>query len=255
MNPLILPKPEDDAARMRRLTRRSFIVGGVAGAGALGAFAWLKTRTPEQGIVWPLRDVHKFNEQVGRGLFSGGKLAPEFPIALAGEPRNNGWIGYDEFQPKAKDWVITVTQPGRANKSIPLAEIQKLERVDSIIEFKCVEGWSQISHWSGFRLKDFFTKFDLLPPAGSKLKFVQLTTADGLYQSALDLPSALHPQTLLVDRFAGEPLSVGHGAPIRLIIPVKYGIKNIKWLAGIEFSEERPTDYWTQRGYDWYAGL
>lgn len=69
------------------------------------------------------------------------------------------------------------------------------------------------------------------------------------------MPSALHPQTLLAYEMNGKPLEAGHGAPLRLAIPVKYGIKNIKRIGSIEYTDERPKDYWAERGYDWYAGL
>jgi DMSO/TMAO reductase YedYZ molybdopterin-dependent catalytic subunit len=52
----------------------------------------------------------------------------------------------------------------------------------------------------------------------------------------------------------GKPLTAEHGAPLRLAIPVKYGIKNIKNIGKIKFTDERPRDYWAERGYDWYAG-
>ena len=51
------------------------------------------------------------------------------------------------------------------------------------------------------------------------------------------------------------PLELAHGAPLRLVIPVKYGIKNIKWVGTIRFSDERPRDFWARQGYDWYAGF
>jgi DMSO/TMAO reductase YedYZ molybdopterin-dependent catalytic subunit len=51
-----------------------------------------------------------------------------------------------------------------------------------------------------------------------------------------------------------QPLTSEHGAPLRLVIPVKYGIKYIKWIGTIRFTDERPADYWAERGYDWYAG-
>jgi len=53
----------------------------------------------------------------------------------------------------------------------------------------------------------------------------------------------------------GAPLTSEHGAPLQLVIPVKYGIKNIKRIGSIRFTAERPTDYWAERGYDWFAGL
>ena len=65
----------------------------------------------------------------------------------------------------------------------------------------------------------------------------------------------MHPQTLLAFEMNGENLRLKNGAPLRLVIPVKYGIKNIKRIGKIFFSDQRPPDYWAEQGYDWYAGL
>ena len=65
----------------------------------------------------------------------------------------------------------------------------------------------------------------------------------------------MHSQTLLCYEMNGAPLSMEHGAPLRLTIPVKYGIKNIKRIGRITYSAERPRDYWAEEGYDWYAGM
>jgi len=69
------------------------------------------------------------------------------------------------------------------------------------------------------------------------------------------MESAMHPQTLLCYEMNGAPLTGAHGAPLRLTIPVKYGIKNIKRIGSIQFTDNRPEDYWANEGYDWYAGL
>ena len=68
------------------------------------------------------------------------------------------------------------------------------------------------------------------------------------------MPYTLHPQTLLAYELNGEPLSPAHGAPQRLAIPVKYGIKNLKRIGTLRFADDRPADYWAEYGYDWYAG-
>lgn len=86
------------------------------------------------------------------------------------------------------------------------------------------------------------------------VRYVSLETPDDGYYVGLDMPSALHPQTLLCYEMNGQPLSPAHGAPLRLVIPVKYGIKNIKRIGTIRFTDQRPADYWAERGYDWYAG-
>jgi DMSO/TMAO reductase YedYZ molybdopterin-dependent catalytic subunit len=69
------------------------------------------------------------------------------------------------------------------------------------------------------------------------------------------MPSAMHPQTLLAFELNDKPLPIQHGSPLRLIIPVKYGIKNLKRIGTISFSNERPPDYWAEQGYDYYSGL
>ena len=64
----------------------------------------------------------------------------------------------------------------------------------------------------------------------------------------------LHPQTLLCYEMDGRPLTTDHGAPLRLLIPVKYGIKSLKQVRTLRFADRRPADYWAERGYDGYAG-
>jgi DMSO/TMAO reductase YedYZ molybdopterin-dependent catalytic subunit len=81
-----------------------------------------------------------------------------------------------------------------------------------------------------------------------------METPDRGYYVGLDMQSAAHPQTLLAYELNGQPLTWQHGAPLRLAIPVKYGIKNIKRLGVIRYTNVRPADYWAERGYDWYAG-
>lgn len=249
------PPTDDDAIRrMGRMTRRGFAVGGVAAVAGLGGWRWLQSRSDDDGIPWPFRKVHEVNEVVGRGLYS-DRLAKEFDPSEAGEPRVNGWHGWSEDMPRPGDWTLTIHRPDAAAQRIPLAALAGLPRVDTTHEFKCVEGWSQVVRWGGVRFGDFLRAFDSLPPPGSALRYLLLTTPDEEYSSALDLASALHPQAVLADSMNGQPLTEGHGAPIRLVLPVKYGIKNIKWLSGIRFLVNKPTDYWTERGYDWYAGL
>jgi len=87
------------------------------------------------------------------------------------------------------------------------------------------------------------------------LQYVGLETPDKKYYVGIDMPSALHPQTLLAYEVNDQPLPGKHGQPLRLIIPVKYGIKNLKRIGSITFSNSRPRDYWAEQGYDYYSGL
>lgn len=119
------------------------------------------------------------------------------------------------------------------------------------VEHKCIEGWSEIVTWGGTK----FANFAALYPDAVEATFVNMSTPDGDYYVSLDRDSILHPQTLLAWELNGDPLTQLHGAPIRLATPLKYGIKQIKRIGRLEFSNTRGPDYWTERGYDWYAGL
>ena len=87
------------------------------------------------------------------------------------------------------------------------------------------------------------------------MEYVELETPDKKYYVGIDMPSAIHPQTILAYEMNDKPLEPQHGSPLRLVIPVKYGIKNLKRIGKIAFSETRPPDYWAERGYDYYAGF
>jgi DMSO/TMAO reductase YedYZ molybdopterin-dependent catalytic subunit len=75
------------------------------------------------------------------------------------------------------------------------------------------------------------------------------------YYVSLDLASASHPQTLLATHFNGQPLTVEHGAPLRLLVPVKLGLKNVKAITKLTYVAQEPRDYWAERGYSHYDGI
>ena len=87
-----------------------------------------------------------------------------------------------------------------------------------------------------------------------QLSYIGLKTPDKKYYVGIDMPSALHPQTLLCYEMNGKPLPINQGYPLRLIIPVKYGIKHLKRIGSIYFSNIKPPDFWAEKGYDYYAG-
>jgi DMSO/TMAO reductase YedYZ molybdopterin-dependent catalytic subunit len=236
--------------QLRAMTRRAFASLGAGAALAGGFWWWLRTQPDDAEIPWPLRAMHRFNEQVGRALFSHRNLAPDFPSeAIVAEPRINGAIG----QPERATAMLRVDRPDDEAQFFSVAGLlADLPRTEHTTELKCIEGWSQVVHWSGVRFADAAEKFDW--PVQT-CAYVGMETANSGYYIGLDMSSALHPQTLLCDQMNGEPLPAAHGGPLRLVIPVKYGIKNLKWIGRIFFSNTRPRDYWTENGYDWYAGL
>lgn len=144
-------------------------------------------------------------------------------------------------------------------------EIRSLPRVEMTTELKCIEGWSQIVNWGGVRFSDFAAQFfpmlrsgetpDLQSLPERLTQYVSLVTPDRSYYVGWDMQSILHPQTLLAYEMNGAPLKPEHGAPLRLVTTTKYGIKQLKRIGRIEFTNERPADYWAESGYDWYSGF
>jgi DMSO/TMAO reductase YedYZ molybdopterin-dependent catalytic subunit len=244
--------PEEEISRR---SRRSFLVlggGAVAGFAGLG---YLNSGTDDDNAIPPpLRRVLGFNEKVVRNaLYSPDHLAKTFPPSATGQIKVNGVFGLDEkFDPAS--WGVQVVPMGVAQPvaRLNMDDIRKLPRYEETIDFKCVEGWSTVTQFAGVRLSDFTARF----AAGSeKANCVGMKTPDEEYYVSIDMPGAMHPQTLLAYEMNGAPLTDKHGAPLRLVIPVKYGIKNIKRIGSIEYTNKRPDDYWEERGYDWYAGL
>jgi DMSO/TMAO reductase YedYZ molybdopterin-dependent catalytic subunit len=251
---------------MRRLTRRGFLVGAAAALAGLAGWRWLTTAPLEDGMPWPLRRALAFNQTLAEGFFSSSHLAPTFPDEVVREPaRTNGLVGLSGEVDTAH-WRLCVEHEGREGiKAITLGAVQELPRTDLVTELKCVEGWSQVMHFGGVTFRDLLRHFGLgtrsgrVPDADGHprdlYRYVYLATPDQDYYVSLDMASALHPQTLLCDTMNRQPLTREHGAPLRLYLAVKYGFKSLKRISLIRFQDERPSDYWAGRGYDWYAGL
>lgn len=256
MEPDKNPAEQDPAEQeMQRRTRRALLtMGGGALVAAVGA-GWLASGIYEPDDIPPhLRGVLGLNEKVVRtALYGNGNLAPTFPASAIGKIKVNGEEGLEEDLIPA-DWRLELKPYGASavTQKLTLGDIKSLPRHEQTIEFKCVEGWSTVTQFAGARLSEFTARFC---PGSERAACVGMNTPDGVYYVGLDMPGALHPQTLLAWEMNSQPLTDSHGAPLRLVIPVKYGIKNIKRIGRIEYADNRPKDYWAERGYDWYAGL
>jgi hypothetical protein len=150
---------------------------------------------------------------------------------------------------------LSTLMPETPGLLLVMDDILKLPRHELVTQFKCIEGWSEIVHWAGIRMADFMEAY---PPAlidGREPKYVYMETPDGDFYTGYDLNVCRHPQTLLVTEMMGGPLTQYHGAPLRLHMPTKYGYKQIKRIGLIAYTNQKPDDYWTKLGYDWYAGL
>ena len=232
--------------------RRSFLTGlmslGLVGAG----ITTVAFQTGENDrISGTLRNVHDFNAAIWETLYSPDRLAKTFDPSEAEPIRVNGRHGVRE-EIDLDAWTLDVVGPaGETLDTLVISDINSLPFEEMTIEHKCVEGWSAIVTWGGTQ----FANFAALYPDAAEADFVNMQTPDGEYFVSLDRESMLHPQTMLSWELNNEPLTSLHGAPLRLSTPLKYGIKQIKRISRIEFSNVRGPDFWELRGYDWYSGL
>jgi len=264
------PTDAAQAAALQAATkrsRRSFIALGLAVLASIGGWRWLLERPVVGGIPRPFRQVLDFNGRLTQIDYQSMRLAPEFTKGNARSPRANGSVGIDDQNFDATTWQLLVQDYGSSGRTqkFTLAELQALPRTEMTTELKCIEGWSVIVNWAGVRFSDFLGHYPLAtrsrqpilnpnqPPADAA-PYVGLVTPDEAYYVGLEMSSALHPQTLLCYEMNGQPLTQEHGAPLRLVTPLKYGIKHLKRIGIISFADTRPKDYWAERGYDWYAG-
>lgn len=234
-------------------SRRGFLLGGAAALAGIFGWRWL----PEETKVGFLQKVFRFNESVTSAIFDPTRLSPQFPVEKVTRPsRVNGFLGI-ESEIDLDAWRLNIggIQGRSSDLVLTMDDVRKLPKTESITEFKCIEGWSTIVQWTGTRFSDFVTAYTPWKVPEDMPPFVSLATPDGAYFVGWDTPSIMHPQTLLVYEMNGEMLTSNHGAPLRLASPTKYGIKQLKRIGRIDFTHERPQDYWANEGYDWYSGL
>lgn len=247
----------------QKIKRRNFISFSTffaLGAGAFTGWKWLLNAPEESpgvtaGARAPLRKALNKTELFFRKFFSNNHLVKTYPKSrAASDVRINNLLGIEDdanFDPK--NWKLSVKRKNQEDLKISLEEIKSLPKTEIIFDFKCVEGWDQIQHWAGVKLSDFLLHYKLDEQA--KSQYMGFETPNGAYYVGLEMDSALHPQTLLAYEMNDLPLTIDHGAPLRLLVPVKYGIKNLKRIGTISFSNSRPRDYWAEQGYDYYSGL
>ena len=248
---IVLPEESLDS-ELRRRTRRDFLIGGVAAAAAIGGYKWVTKAKQVDGVPWPQRRMLEFNGKLAHGYLSDGHLMPTFPINRVGNLKANGNIGMEQPIDTGK-WSFQLESENGPALRLSLTDVKALPKVEMITQFCCIEGWSTVAHWGGVRFSDFTGRY--FPPGSALPDYVYMATAGEDYYVGLDRKSAMHPQTLLAYEQNGKPLEPAHGAPLRLVIPVKYGIKNIKRIGLIRYTNDKPGDYWAEEGYDWFAGL
>ena len=170
---------------------------------------------------------------------------------------------------RTRPWTISIEGHVKQSKVYDIDALIKMFPLEErVYRFRCVEAWSMVLPWVGFALGDFIK---ICEPT-SKAKYVKFTTIfspeqmpgqktsvlQWPYEEGLRMDEAMHPLTLLTVGMYGEILPNQNGAPLRLVVPWKYGFKNIKSIVKISFVEEMPVTTWMKAGpreYGFYANV
>ncbi|RQD68703.1 protein-methionine-sulfoxide reductase catalytic subunit MsrP [Campylobacter hepaticus] len=171
---------------------------------------------------------------------------------------------------KTQNWKIDINGEVEKPFSLNMEDILKFSLEERIYRLRCVETWSMVVPWIGFELRRLI---DMAKPT-NEAKFIKFTTLfdknqfpdqnalfptiDYPYVEGLRMDEAMHPLTLLAVGMYKKPLQPQNGAPIRLVVPWKYGFKSIKSIVKIEFVKEQPKSTWelaNPREYGFYANV
>jgi len=266
------PKIVEAAPRdLGRITRRDLLLFGAGCLGAVAGFGYLLPQdtlgrlgihanldTPRKERF--LNGALRFDDDVAEALYSPNRIVPTYRKSQITPLRNN-YEGATPDPSYIPSWRLQLG--GLASGLSLFLNLQTLltrfRSHEQITRFVCVEGWSAIAWWSGLKFADLLAAY----PPMSGAKWARVDSAVNLdengnpdpYYASLDLATARHPQTLLATHFNGQPLTVDHGAPLRLLVPVKLGLKNVKAVTKITYTADQPNDYWAERGYSHYDGI
>jgi sulfoxide reductase catalytic subunit YedY len=219
----------------------------MAGAGGLGAAALAGSAVAQEESLEPnsLEEITTYNNFYEFGY---GKDDPaQHAGAMVTEP-----------------WTVTVDGLVDKPGSYSLTDLlEGLETEERIYRLRCVEGWSMVIPWNGVELADVLSKVGVQDAARfvafettvqpEVMPGVQRQVLDFPYVEGLRLDEAMHPLTILATGLYGEALPKQNGAPIRLVVPWKYGFKSIKSIVRISLVEEQPPATWNITNPDEYG--
>lgn len=238
------------------LSRRHLLAGAggmmLAGSAMAAPLTAAKSSFSTDETPTPLKDVTSYNNYY------------EFGVDKA-EPARNA------HRLTTNPWTVKVDGMVAKPTSFALEDIIKPAKLEErIYRMRCVEGWSMVIPWVGFPLADLLARVE---PLGSA-KYVAFETAlrpdemtgvggflkvlDWPYREGLRLDEALHPLTLLAVGLYGETLPNQNGAPLRLVVPWKYGFKGIKSIVRITLTDKQPQTSWNMQApqeYGFYSNV
>jgi DMSO/TMAO reductase YedYZ molybdopterin-dependent catalytic subunit len=230
--------------------RRAFLRGTLS----LGALTMLTgcDVSNNNAVQAVLRAMSAWNDRAQAFLFSPTRLAREYPASqVMNPPRFNAFYARDQV-PNVDPGTWRLELAGMIGNKRPwsLGEIYALPEVTQRTRHVCVEGWDYIGEWTGVPLKLFLERSG----ADMTAKYVGFKCVDG-YSGSIDMASALHPQTQLTTKYAGQVIPKDFGFPIRLRVATKLGFKSPKQIMAMEVTNTNPGGYWENRRYNWFSGI
>jgi methionine sulfoxide reductase catalytic subunit len=270
---LRMPKisPSEITPPQAYFDRRSFLAGALAAAGASIGAAHAAVLPGQAGA--PLAYTRNPRESVDALVHASGQ--DEKPNTWDEITNYNNYyeFGVDKTDPAAnahqlqtRPWSIAVEGEAEVTGNFHLEDFVKPYALEErIYRFRCVEAWSMVIPWVGFPLATMLQRFK----PTSKAKYVAFETLyrpaqmpgqsawppilPWPYREGLRIDEAMHPLTLMVVGLYGRELPNQDGAPLRLVIPWKYGFKGIKSIVKIRFTESQPPNTWNQAKADEYG--
>ncbi len=237
------------ARRVEQPSRRAFLRNSLT----LGGVAMLSgcSLSDDENVEKALTSVSRFNDRAQGWLFDPNKLAPTYPESMITRPFPfNAYYGIDEVRHvQEESYRLEVTGMVADKRQWRLEELRAMAQVDQVTRHICVEGWSAIGKWGGVPFSTFLKRVG----ADLTAKYVGFKCADDYYTS-IDMPTALHPQTILALTYDGKTLPPEYGFPMKLRMPTKLGYKNPKHIQAIFVTNTYPGGYWEDQGYNWFGG-
>jgi DMSO/TMAO reductase YedYZ molybdopterin-dependent catalytic subunit len=240
----IMPKPVIAGIERRLFLRQTLSLG------ALSLLTGCDITNNDQ-VQSVLKLMSRWNDRAQAFLFSDHRLAPTFAESeVVHDFRYNAFFPVaDAPKISAGDYRLELSGLIADKRRWSVEQLHALPQESQITRHVCVEGWSVIGKWGGPRLGDFLQRVG----ADLTAKYVGFQCADGYYGS-IDMPSALHPQTIMAVKFADDIIPAKYGYPFKVRIPTKLGFKNPKWVTTIFVTNRFPGGFWEDRGYNWFSG-
>ena len=252
------------------LNRRNFLAGTViAGAAAVTGVAF-------RDLVAPSLTARANPKIDGLQKSPFSTTEKETPYKDITNYNNFYEFSTDKYEPadvaknfKTRPWTVTIDGEVKKKQVLDVDTIIKMAAPEErIYRHRCVEGWSIVVPWVGFSLSELIKRAEPLP----KAKFVEFTTLydpkqmpgqrtsvlKWPYVEGLRMDEAMHPLALLCFGLYGEALPNQDGAPLRIVIPWKYGFKSAKSIVRIRFTNDQPMNTWQQAAaseYGFYSNV